>query len=244
MTGLVSISFRGLSCEELLRATREAGLASMEWGGDVHVPAGNLAAAERAKRLTADAGITAYSYGSYYKIGVSPREDFAAVLASASALGTDIIRAWAYDHGSADTEGAAYRAVVEDARRICDMAKGKTICLECHNNTLTDDYHAALRFLRDVDRENLASYWQPNQYRDHAYNLASAEALAPYCRSVHVFSWEGDTRLPLVAHADRWQRYIDIIRRVSPDVPFMLEFMHDDRIETLPETAEVLRSWF
>ncbi len=243
MTGLVSISFRGLTPEELLTAAAAAGLESVEWGGDVHVPAKDTATAAQVRILTREADICAYSYGSYYKIGATPEEEFAGVLASADALGTDIIRTWAYNKGSQEVTDAEYRAAVADARRICDLAEGKTICLECHNFTLTDEYHAALRFVRDVDRENFASYWQPNQYRDTAYNLAACEALAPLTRAVHVFSWDGDIRLPLVAQEKEWRQYIDIIRRHAPDVPFMLEFMHDDRVETLLETAEVLKGW-
>ncbi len=243
MTGLVSISFRSLSPRELLDAVSNTGLEAVEWGGDVHVPSGKPEIAREVKQLTAERGIVPASYGSYYKIGASPVSDFDGVLASADALGADIIRTWAYNKGSEEVSDAEYRAVVADARRICDMAKDKTVCLECHNWSLTDDYNAALRFIRDVDRENFATYWQPNQFRDTAYNLAAAKALAPLTRSVHVFSWEGDTRLPLEAHADRWARYIDVLRTAREDMPFMLEFMHDDRISTLSFAAETLREW-
>ncbi len=243
MTGLVSISFRSLTTEELLTACRETGLDSVEWGGDVHVPAGNLPVAAATKAQTDAAGIIGYSYGSYYRIGASPAEDFAGVLASADALGTGVIRTWAYNKGSRDVSEEEYAHAVKDAQRICDMASNKTICLECHNFTLTDDYHSALRFFHDVDRENLASYWQPNQYRSLEYNLASAEALAPLTRSVHVFSWESDDRFPLAAHTDRWMRYLEILKKHAPDAPLMLEFMHDNRIESLAETAATLHDW-
>ncbi len=243
MTGLVSISFRGLSVGELIAATKEAGLDAVEWGGDVHVPAGNIDIAAQTKAMTTAASLVGYSYGSYYKIGASPKEEFAAVLTSADALGTKVIRTWAYNKGSNKVTDEEYRSAVRDAQRICDMAPHKTICLECHNFTLTDDYRAALKFIHDVDRENFASYWQPNQYRSFEYNLASAEALAPLTHSVHVFSWEGDTRLALEAHEDRWRTYIDVIKKHAPDAPFMLEFMHDDRIETLSGAAATLSRW-
>ncbi len=243
MTGLVSISFRPMSVEEIVSASATVGLDSVEWGGDVHVPAGNVSVAKDAKIIAGNAGIVSYSYGSYYRIGVSAAETFADVLASAEALGTRVIRTWAFNKGSEDISDWEYRAAVEDAARICDMAKDSTICLECHNNTLTDDYRSALRFIHDVGRENLKMYWQPNQYRDFAYNLAACEALAPLTRSVHVFSWDGDMRFPLADHETRWKRYIDILKKHVPDVPFMLEFMHDDRPESLPRAAETLKNW-
>ena len=40
-TGLVSISFRKYSIDEILSACRDANLSVIEWGSDVHVPAGN-----------------------------------------------------------------------------------------------------------------------------------------------------------------------------------------------------------
>ncbi len=243
MTGLVSISFRGLSPSELLAAAKSAGLDSVEWGGDVHVPAGDVFAAEGVKKLTEESGILAYSYGSYYRIGATPAEEFANVLAAATALGTDIIRTWGFNKSSALVSEEEYRAVVADARRICDMAKEKTICLECHDHTLTDDYHSALKFIHDVDRENFATYWQPNQYRDFAYNIEACRALAPLTRSVHVFSWEGMEHFPLATHTERWLRYLEILKKDAPDAPLMLEFMHDGRVESLPETAACLFDW-
>ncbi len=243
MTGLVSISFRSLSTKEILEAAAAARLDTVEWGGDVHVPAGKVSHAVETRKMTEAYGIGGYSYGSYYKIGASPAEEFSGVLASAAALGTDIIRTWAYNKGSEEVHDWEYENAVADARRICDMAVGKTICLECHNFTLTDDYRATLRFLHDVDRENLAMYWQPNQYRTFAYNLEACKALAPFCRSVHVFSWEGDDRFPLTYHEARWKRYIEILKKDAPEAPFMLEFMHDDRVESLKEAAHELREW-
>ncbi len=243
MTGLVSITFRSLPPEEVIRLARDNRLDAIEWGGDVHVPAGDIAVAQKVAEMTRAAGLTNYSYGSYYKIGASPREDFDGVLACARALGVGVIRVWAGACGSAEMTAEDYCTAVEDARRIADMAEGMTICLECHNNTLTDEYHAALKFIEDVGRGNLATYWQPNQYRDHAYNLEAAGALAPMTHAVHVFSWEGDTWLPLAAHAARWREYIDTVRAVRPDIPFMLEFMHDHDPATLPATAACLNEW-
>lgn len=36
--GLVSVSFRGLSPEEIIRIAKDAGLNRIEWGSDVHAP--------------------------------------------------------------------------------------------------------------------------------------------------------------------------------------------------------------
>ena len=41
-TGLVSISFRGHTPEEILKAMAQAGLDRIEWGSDVHAPCGDV----------------------------------------------------------------------------------------------------------------------------------------------------------------------------------------------------------
>jgi hypothetical protein len=41
-TGLVSITFRQLSPPAIIDLVRQAGLEGIEWGGDVHVPHGDL----------------------------------------------------------------------------------------------------------------------------------------------------------------------------------------------------------
>lgn len=63
--GLVSISFRALSVGDIIGITTCAGLEAVEWGSDVHVPAGDIAAAEAAKKKTGAAGLSMPEYGSY-----------------------------------------------------------------------------------------------------------------------------------------------------------------------------------
>ncbi len=243
MKGLVSVSFRRLTPAELIAAVAETDLDCVEWGGDVHVPAGKVDVAREVARLTREAGLRTSSYGSYYRAGASDPAAFEGVLASAEALGTNIIRIWAYTKARSAVDQDTYAHIVRDTRRICDMAKGTDICLECHNGTLTEDYESALAFLRDVDRENIKSYWQPNQFRTFDYNLAAAKALAPYCRCVHVFDWEGQDRFPLAHGEPVWRAYIDVLRATNPTPEFLLEFMHDNSPASLPETAATLCGW-
>ncbi len=241
MAGLVSVSFRKLNPKEIILLAKEAGLGSVEWGGDIHVPAGDTKKAHEVRLLTEKAGLKISSYGSYYRIGVSEKADFGGVLASAKALGISIIRVWAYNKASAAVDGEAYARVVDDAKRICALANDFTVCLECHGGTLTDDYRSALKLLADVNCANLAMFWQPNQFRSFEYNMEAAKALAPYCKCVHTFAWEGKEKFPLDFHFGRWQSYAEAIRKAAPHAEFLLEFMHDDRPESLPQSACTLR---
>ena len=57
VTGLVSISFRGLTVDEIIRHVAEEGLDAIEWGGDVHAPAGNIDVARKAGEITRASGL-------------------------------------------------------------------------------------------------------------------------------------------------------------------------------------------
>ncbi|MGW2900916.1 hypothetical protein ACWDAO_41745, partial [Streptomyces sp. NPDC001212] len=78
--GLVSVTFRTLSAEAVISLAAEAGLGAVEWGGDVHVPAGAFATAERVRERSADAGLEIAAYGSYHRAGQSDPADFAVAL--------------------------------------------------------------------------------------------------------------------------------------------------------------------
>ena len=241
IAGLVSISFRDRTPEEIVKYTALAGLDGIEWGGDVHSPHGDISAANKIRALTEQNKLTIPEYGSYYKIATSEPELFDGVLASAKALGTKIIRVWAGSKASDCFKNDEYAAAVADAKRICALAGDITVALECHPKTLTDDYYTALAFIHDVDMPNLKMFWQPNQYRPLEYNLEAIKALLPYIVSVHVFSWVRNDKYPLAYGESSWKKYIELLS--AKELNYMLEFMHDGNIETLAETARVLREW-
>ena len=241
-TGIVSISFRDRSPEQILIAASEAGLDAVEWGGDVHVPHGDLEAARLVRELSAAFDTEIAEYGSYYAIGKSDPSLFEDILNTARDLGTNVIRVWAHQGKPSDSfSEEEYQACVADAKRICAMAGDITVALECHPNTLTDEYHTELKFIRDVGCDNLKTFWQPNQHRPVDYNLDSIRALLPYIVSVHVYSWKRKERLPLAALESDWLQYIELLS--AKDLNYMLEFMHDGNIETLKETAATLKKW-
>ncbi|HEY0258189.1 MAG TPA: hypothetical protein VGC39_12150 [Candidatus Methylacidiphilales bacterium] len=55
--GLVSVSFRSLNPEEVIPLVQQAGFQSIEWGGDIHVPAGDVQQAQIVGRQTSEAGL-------------------------------------------------------------------------------------------------------------------------------------------------------------------------------------------
>ena len=243
IAGLVSVSFRGLDRDKIIDLTKENGLSAIEWGGDIHVPAGEDEIARAVGEKTRAGGLAVAEYGSYYRIGVSDPDEIHKVAASARALGTSIVRVWAYNKGAAVVTADEYARAVADARRICALYPELTFCTECHNNTLTDEYSANLRLIYDVDMPNFAAFWQPNQFKSHEYNVESARVLAPFIKAAHVFAWEGNERYPLARHRHRWGDYLKAFNECCDNnttVALMLEFMHDNDPASLSSAARTL----
>ena len=103
LPGLVSITYRRLAAEAVVRLAADAGIQGMEWGGDVHARPGDLAQAQTLGTWTRDAGMTVCAYGSYARMRTAAEgePDHEAVLDTAEALGTRLIRVWAGAQGSA-----------------------------------------------------------------------------------------------------------------------------------------------
>lgn len=237
--GLVSVTFRSKSRGEIVSLAVRAGLSEIEWGGDIHVPHGDIRAAEDAARLCLDNALAARCYGSYYKLA----SDFAPVAAASSALGADSVRIWAGVKGSRDTDVITYSAMMDKLRRDADdaAALGLTLTFEYHPNTLTDNSASALRLLSDCGRDNVRLHWQPNQYKDADQNAAELCRVAPFVDFVHVFSWEGERRLPLSTHADDWKRYFDVLFTFGSPRAALLEFLPSETEFDLLRDAEALR---
>lgn len=242
-TGIVSVTFRSLAPKEITALTVRAGLDAVEWGGDVHVPPTDEPNAAAVGALTRSAGLTCVSYGSYFQAGYSAQESFAAEMAAAKALGAPNIRIWAGKKGS---EAEENRVRVAESIRACAeqcAVESMTLSLEFHQNTLTDHYESALRLVGEVASDALRLYWQPNQFRDDAYNLAALRAVLPYLSNVHVFSWEGREKFPL-AHGERmWRQYIEILREAQGEHALLLEFVCDGTPEQYLHDAQTLRGW-
>jgi 3-dehydroshikimate dehydratase len=235
--GLVSVTFRQLEPSDVVRIAAGAGLAAIEWGGDVHVPDG--ASARRVGAQTAAAGLRVACFGSYLRLGHGG--DPAAVVSVAAALGAPLIRVWAGRLPSASADAAHRSAVVAAAREIAGIAAdaGLDVAFEYHRNTLTDTRGSALRLLADVDRPNVGTLWQPEPTRSVTENLGDLESVLPWLRNVHVFSWAPDrSRLPL--DPAPWTRYLGALD--GGDRCALLEFVAGDDPARLALDARTLIS--
>jgi sugar phosphate isomerase/epimerase len=264
--GLVSITFRSLSPEEIIAAVSENGLSAVEWGGDVHVPHGDTARAREVAARSADAGLTVAAYGSYYKFqdiqdsqddaaGPAPREQQGpsqeAVLDTAEALGAPVIRIWAGTEGSAETDVPRRRAIVEATRRMADgaAARGIRIAFEYHGNTLTDSNDSARGLLEEIDHPNVGSLWQPPNGASYDYCLDGLRGIRPYLSNIHCFHWgpEGSTdKRPLAEGRERWSGYLREVGHATPREErryVLIEFVHDGSLAAFAADAATLRAW-
>jgi sugar phosphate isomerase/epimerase len=228
-------------------------LIGIEWGGDVHVPHGEIALARDVARMTRDAGLLVAAYGSYYRVGVSEADGlaFERVLESAMALGAPTVRVWAGNRGSADADASYRAAVTEDARRIAVLAHaaGITVSFEYHRNTLTDTNVSARRLLEEVGHPNVRTYWQPPVAMSPAECLAGLAAVSGYLSNAHVFQWEAAAltdaadRRPLAEGVAVWRQYLERIAATDRDHFAMIEFVREDAPEQFLADARVLSAW-
>ncbi|MFA7344298.1 MAG: sugar phosphate isomerase/epimerase [Terrimicrobiaceae bacterium] len=243
--GLVSVTFRQLPPERVVKLCVKSGLQAIEWGGDVHVPPGEPGLASRVGEMTREAGLSIAAYGSYHRLGGPSGPSFGEVLSSAVVLGAPAIRVWAGNRGSAETGKAGWKAVAEDALRCADLAgeKGISICYEFHAGTLTDTTESALALLAETEHPFIRSLWQPPHGKSPEECAASLRAILPRLHHVHVFHWWPDPghRRTLAEGRGRWEAYVAELRSASKDADLLLEFVRDDDPLVLPDDAQTLR---
>jgi sugar phosphate isomerase/epimerase len=242
--GLVSVTFRKLTPQQVVAAARDAGIRSIEWGGDIHVPHGDVEVARSVAALTRDAGLSVSAYGSYYRAGAKTEKDpaFPAVLDSAVAMGAPVIRVWAGRKGSDVATKEERDAVAKDLRDISAAAAGRCrIALEFHANTLTDTLASTLAVLDAAKHDNLYTYWQPPSGRPLEQNLTELKQVLPRLLNLHVYHWSTPAdRRPLAEGADDWRQYLAIAATQPNCQHASLEFVRGDDVAQLKPDAATL----
>jgi sugar phosphate isomerase/epimerase len=247
--GLASVSFRRLIPPKVAELARRAGVGGIEWGGDIHVPHGDLELARRVARLTLDHGLAVAGYASYYRIGASEREGlaFEKVLATARALQAPRIRVWAGLKPSAEADESYRRWIADETRRVVSLAAaaGIKIAFEPRHGTLADTLWSINRLLEQAAHPDLQFLWQPAGGKTVAYNLQTLTAVLPRLADFHVFHrWPDDAvRHPLSAGERDWRQYLHVLPAGAGPRFALLKFFKDDSPEQFLADAMTLKSW-
>ena len=240
LPGLCSVTFRNKKPEEIVLLAKRAGLSAIEWGGDIHVPHGDLKKAREVGRLCGGQGILTTSYGSYYRLG-ERSIPFREVLETAWELGAGQIRIWAGTKASGVTNETQWQALAEEASETAALARdaGIQVCTEYHGGTLTDSPESALRLLTACPL--LRTYWQPLFDRTEQQERAILEGLSGRLAHIHVFHWAKLSRLPLSEGKNRWRGYLEFVKRLPDTRCAYLEFVREDSVEQFLADAAVLK---
>lgn len=247
--GLCSVTLRAHSIEGVARLAGECGLRAIEWGGDVHVPPGDRAAAHRARDAGAAAGVEMVSYGSYLLAGWPITADAIDVaLDTAVALGATNVRIWT---PLGDNPDSARRDAITDAVRsiaAAGAARALTVGIEYHGGTLTATVASTIDLLHEVAAPNVFTYWQPSYWiaqRSVADDIADLAALAGRVSHVHVYEWaDASHRLPLADGDARWTAVFAALAGTPSPLPSpraaFLEFVANDGPDALRADAKML----
>jgi len=243
-TGLVSVTFRQLEPAVIVKLVKDAGLDGIEWGGDIHVPHGDIERAENVGKFTRDAGLEVLSYGSYYEFDESSLP-FSTILQTAIALQTKHIRIWAGNQSS-DTADEKYRAfIVKESQRIAAEASkvGISLSFEFHSGSLTDTTQSAIDLMKQISNKSAGLYWQPTVGMTTQENIDSLTNVLPYLTNIHAFYWHPtiSDRRRLGDCISDWMQYLTVIQPSQKDHCILLEFVLDDSPEVFLEDAETLK---
>jgi sugar phosphate isomerase/epimerase len=257
-TGICSISFGQLKPDELIKLVQKTQLDAIEWAGNAHVHPGDVQTASNVRKMTEDAGLEVSSYGSYWKVvdEKGTPVPFEPVLESALTLGTDTIRMWA-GHNPSDAVTQTERdTIVSNLQSALDTAQkeGVKLALEFHANTLSDSNSATLDLLKEINRPNFYTYWQPIYWlTDPQYRIDGLKELADQVLNLHVFHWlfrpgagswgESTDRRPLVEGSNDWKDYFSVPLDPTFEHYALMEFVRNDDPEQFLKDAATLKSW-
>jgi 3-dehydroshikimate dehydratase len=246
--GMCSVTLRAQDPRDVIAQAVSAGLESMEWGSDVHVPSGDLALARLVGEQTRDAGLAVASYGSYFRFpwATPPGEQVQDILDTAVALGAPRIRVWAGPAGSAEA-GAEERALTTRALgEFCRAASqlGLSTAFEFHSGTLTDTAASTRRLLSDLAEGNASTYWQPRVGASDLEVLEDLDFLGESVSTLHAFSWGVQLdRYSLSTREDMWRGVMHRAVKLPEVTDVLLEFLPEDDPALLAAEARYLREW-
>lgn len=244
MIGFTSTTLRQLSMEKIVELARASKAECVEWGGDIHVT--DPTSAARAKQLCDDNEIEICSYGSYYRVGEKNTSAWENVADIAAKMGASAVRVWLGTRSSGSTDAKAYRRIVGDARRICDIAAALNLIVapECHANTYNDRLESFLKIYADIDKPNFKTYFQ-SRYRDMEGDLCRLEKTVGCVQNVHL-SFSEVSKMRLLRKKDDTcvMRIVDKLKQLDFKGNILLEYVKNSRPQNFERDLNCLRALY
>ena len=241
--GLCSVTFRKKSAEDIVYFAKKAGIGYIEWGGDVHVK--TLADAKKVKTLCDKENIIISSYGSYFNCIDYNESNWIETCEIAKEMNAESIRIWLGKRNSEITSEADYKILLENAKKMCDIAAGYglMVCPECHDNTFNNNTDAILRFIGDLQKDNFRTYFQSRYYRME-YDLDRIDRTFDIIENVHV-SYRDLKREQRFRKKDK--NYLDTLLKKLLEKKFdgivMVEFVDYNSEKVFYKDIEKLKSY-
>lgn len=239
--GFTTVTFRKKSRREICEIAVKNNIKFIEWGGDVHLPPNDINALRDVLSLQEEFGLTAASYGTYYRLGEENYSLWESITDTANAIGAKIIRIWQGTKASADVNESEFLSMVNETKKLADAAsqKGLTVAFEFHNGTNNDNGKSSVEFLKAVNKQNVKTYWQPFSTDDDISNL---KAVIPYLACVHIFEWnENGKRYSLKHGSKKWQEIFKIIDESKTNPYLIMEFVKHDSKRQFAKDLKHLR---
>jgi hypothetical protein len=232
-----------------MKLALDAGLEGVEWAAEAHLPPGDRAAAEALMMDTLLSRLSIISYAALYRItaGTEHGLGFDAILETASALQSPILRLFVGSAPLAHTDPASRGLLVEEIRRLGDRAaeRGITICLSFGRGTFLETYEGARDLLSLLDHPFVRLAWEPLPGTKTEEATAAAQG---FVGTTSLLLARKADRLgrsgPLAEDSEAWSQRLDAFR-AGETAPKMNRFVLLGRIgeeneERLKEDASFL----
>lgn len=239
--GFTTVTFRKKSRREVCETAKKNGIKYLEWGGDIHLPPDDAIALQEVISLQQEFGLTAVSYGSYYRLGAEDYSLWEQIVNTAEKTGAKIIRIWQGDCPSRKVSKEKMQAMANETKKLAGIAAKKklTVAFEFHKNTNNDNGKSAIEFLKAVNKPNVKTYWQPFSENTDTENL---KAVLPYLVCVHIFEWnKRGYRYALKHGAAKWSAFLEIIKNSGTEPYLMMEFVKHDSRHQFAKDVKTLR---
>lgn len=240
--GMTSLTFKKEEIQTVFEYAKRANIEGIEWGVcDNHIRLDDEKQISLVKELSDKYNIEIFSLGSY--CNMTDFEECKKTLETAYMLNAPIIRIWAGQKGSLECDDEYFNLIVENSKKMAEMAEKLdiTLCFEYHHNTLTDLAESAIRLIKEIDRKNVRLYWQPQFKLSYEENYSSFRKVIPYVfKNIHLNNYSRENGYALLSDIEKELcGYFEGVN--CSDYNFLIEFVKDASVESLVADAETVR---